>query len=112
MSWLVTGAQPNDSLFFHCMFFFYLQIGSWSLERFFQFLDMAAKRRIRVATKQTDMMKVFKQHPPCRLPRSDMPSPVIYPVDFKKAGNIVDDVCYVHLCTCFISLNNLFLANA
>ena len=26
-----------------------------------------------------------------------MPSPVIYPADFKKAGNIVDDVGYVHL---------------
>lgn len=30
-------------------------------------------------------------------PFTDMPSPVIYPVDFKKAGHIVDDVSYVYL---------------
>lgn len=71
MQWLVRDAKPNDSLFFHCMFFTYIYIiGS-------QFLVDSGHGG---QTKDLDGDE------------DDGYDEVIYPVDFKTNGHIVDDV--------------------
>jgi hypothetical protein len=51
---------------------------------------MADKRRIWMAMKKMDLMKVL--HNPLHVDLVQILLSVIYPVDFKTAGHIVDDV--------------------
>ena len=56
MQWLVSGAQPNDSLFFHCepAPIQYVQSSSDTN----QILDMVGKQRILMVMRPTGMTKV------------------------------------------------------
>jgi hypothetical protein len=56
MQWLVKGAAPNDSLFFHCKHC--LSFCSFS-HYIAQILDMAAKPRITMVMRVTDLTKVL-----------------------------------------------------
>ena len=72
MQWLVRGAQPNDSLFFHCESPIPKYWVTYSKHR----VDSGHGGQ----TKDLDGDE------------GDGNDEVIYPVDYKNAGHIVDDV--------------------
>ncbi|KAG6817677.1 hypothetical protein H0H87_005435 [Tephrocybe sp. NHM501043] len=72
MQWLVRGASPNDSLFFHCKLGVPPDLSDSMTISVVKIPDMEAKRKIWMETKLM----------------------VIYPVDFKQNGHIVDDVMH------------------
>ena len=72
MQWLVNAAQPNDSLFFHCMCMLPYVFHTPS--------DETADSGHGGQTKDVDGDE------------ADGFDEVIYPVDFKQVGHIVDDV--------------------
>jgi len=69
MHWLVKDAQPNDSLFFHYS-------GRWIPHR---------------PSARTDFVGHGGQTPDLDGDEDDGYDEVIYPVDFRQAGHIVDD---------------------
>lgn len=79
MRWLVQGAQPNDSLFFHLCVLIGVEFGLTSAR------VTVVKPGIWMAMKMMEMTKVGR--------KILLPSlmSVIYPLDFKQAGHIVDD---------------------
>ena len=90
-SWLVEGAQPNDSLFLHCMF--QLQTRSFSHDWKREIVDsghggQSPDASGREADGMDDSMCCFFNFSDvCRLSFL-----AIFPVDFKKEGDIIDDV--------------------
>ena len=89
MEWLVRGARPNDSLFFHCAWIFHVISICFYLPK--QTPVTEDRPRTSMAMKKMGMMKVIItgcQSKAC----ADFHATVIYPVDFKQNGHIVDDV--------------------
>ena len=92
---LVRGACPHDSLFFHCVYCaFPLAQHHFSYFSFAQTRVMGARFRTGMGTRSMGWMKV---RPSMILLESCLTSElvdaVIFPVDFKSTGVIVDDVC-------------------
>lgn len=92
MQWLVAGAKPNDSLFFHCES--WGQIKVLLFNSLLQILAMAARSRILTVMSWMGMTKVGTLRN-VAFNSADIGLPVIYPVDWKKyprnQGVIVDD---------------------
>jgi hypothetical protein len=94
MQWLVAGAKPNDSLFFHCKSG--VQLKALLFNCPVQTLAMAARSRILTAMNLMDMTKVGTlQSAGLNSSVNTRPPLVIYPVDWKQhprnQGVIVDD---------------------
>ena len=93
MQWLVMDARPNDSLFFHCVFSLFKLVQ----KAIDYYLDSGhgGQTEDLDGDEEDGYDEGLSQLPesPCRpFCSQEMFLPVIYPVDFKKAGHIVNDV--------------------
>lgn len=88
MRWLVRSAKCNDSLFFHCSFFFFLHICVFLI-----ILDSGHGGQ--VEDKDGDEVDGFDEGSLWALIQKtdSFWFTVIFPLDYKEAGFIVDDVC-------------------
>lgn len=93
MQWLVSGAKPNDSLFFHCESEGQLELLLFNCP--LQTLATAARSRILTVMNLMDTTKVGTLQIAGSNPVNTGPPLVIYPVDWKQyprnQGVIVDD---------------------
>ena len=93
MKWLVAGAKPNDSLFFHCESEDQYKV--LLLNCPLQTLATAARLRIPTVTSTMDTTKVGTSRSITLNLANTGPPSVIYPVDWKQyprnQGVIVDD---------------------
>ena len=87
MQWLVSNAQPQDSLFFHCEFTIYLTSLDWRIK---QTLVTVVGQRISMVMQSMGSMTVClsSHYNGCVVDFTT----VIYPVDFNENSHILDDV--------------------
>ena len=95
MQWLVRGAQPNDSLFFHCELYrcvtnndtsdgFVIRLRSWRS-------NWRSRRRRR---RWLRWRSVIALTPLVSRTWGSLRAVVIYPVDYETNGHIVDDLMH------------------
>lgn len=89
MKWLVHNAQPNDSLVFHCKTMPIVMCDAFSDT--YQILVTVVRLAILTAMRWMAMMKVSKLSAWRAFPMAKGLL-VIYPMDYKREGHIVDDV--------------------
>lgn len=95
MQWLVRGAQPNDSLFFHCLYLIFVSslanvVLTTAVNKS---PGMVVRLKTSTAMRRTGTMKV-RSLQPYLFPSQLIFRTVIYPVDFETNGHIVDDLMH------------------